>query len=106
MLSHRPDYELAHITTATSSIPDRICASYSSDDMCVAPLKAFGFKEFENPDKELSARLRARLHCYAFDGGMLYFSTGSDDPPYPMTRIPSTASSTRHTTPRSVGYLG
>ncbi|GMF54802.1 unnamed protein product [Phytophthora fragariaefolia] len=41
-LSRRPDYELAHVTTVTSSIPDLIRASYASDDMCVALLKALG----------------------------------------------------------------
>ncbi|GMF52954.1 unnamed protein product [Phytophthora fragariaefolia] len=81
-LSRRLDYELAHVNTATSSIPDLIRASYASDDKCVALLKALGSKEFEDSDKELSARLRARLHRYAFDGGLL------------------TASSMRHTTPR------
>ncbi|GMF46094.1 unnamed protein product [Phytophthora fragariaefolia] len=72
-LSRRPDYELAHVTTVTSSIPDLIRASYASDDMCVALLNAIGSKEFEDSDKDLSARLR--------DGGLLYYSTGSDDPP-------------------------
>ncbi|GMF53989.1 unnamed protein product [Phytophthora fragariaefolia] len=80
-LSRRPNYELAHVTTVTSSIPDLIRASYASDDMCVALLKALGSKEFEDSEKELSARLRARLHRYAFDGGLLYYSTGSDDLP-------------------------
>ncbi|GMF63097.1 unnamed protein product [Phytophthora fragariaefolia] len=80
-LSRRPDCELAHVTTVTSTIPDLIRASYASDDMCVALLKALGSKEFEDSDKDLSARLRARLHRYAFDGGLLYYSTGSDDPP-------------------------
>ncbi|GMF55635.1 unnamed protein product [Phytophthora fragariaefolia] len=80
-LSRRPDYELAHVTTVTSFIPDLTRASYASDDMCVALLKALGSKEFKDSDKELSARLRARLHRYAFDGGLLYYSTGSDDPP-------------------------
>ncbi|GMF47817.1 unnamed protein product [Phytophthora fragariaefolia] len=80
-LSRRPDYDLAHVATVTSSIPDLIRASYASDDMCVALLKALGSKVFEDSDKELSARLRARLHRYAFDGGLLYYSTGSDDPP-------------------------
>ncbi|GMF42705.1 unnamed protein product [Phytophthora fragariaefolia] len=80
-LSRRPDYELAHVTTVTSPIPDLIRASYASDDMCDALLKAFGSKEFEDSDKELSARLRTRLHRYAFDGGLRYYSTESDDPP-------------------------
>ncbi|GMF26341.1 unnamed protein product [Phytophthora fragariaefolia] len=80
-LSRRPDYELAHATTVTSSIPDLIRASYASDAMCVALLKALGSKVFEASDKDLSARLCARLHRYAFYGGLLYYSTGSDDPP-------------------------
>ncbi|GMF53805.1 unnamed protein product [Phytophthora fragariaefolia] len=80
-LSRRPDYELAHVTAVMSSIPNLIRASYASDDMSVALLKALGSKEFEDSDKGLSARLRARLHRYAFDGGLLYYSTGSDDPP-------------------------
>ncbi|GMF55629.1 unnamed protein product [Phytophthora fragariaefolia] len=80
-LSRRPDYELAHVTTVTSSIPDLIRASYASDAMCVALLKALGSKGFEDSDMELSARLHARLHRCAFDGGLLYYSTGSGDPP-------------------------
>ncbi|GMF54598.1 unnamed protein product [Phytophthora fragariaefolia] len=80
-LSRRPDYELAHVTTVTSSIPDLIRASYARDDMCVALLKALGSKVFEDSDKELSARLCARLYRYAFDVRLLYSSTGSDDPP-------------------------
>ncbi|GMF28605.1 unnamed protein product [Phytophthora fragariaefolia] len=45
-LSRRPDYELAHGTMVTSSIPDRIRASYASDDMCAALLKDLGSKDF------------------------------------------------------------
>ncbi|GMF46739.1 unnamed protein product [Phytophthora fragariaefolia] len=59
-LSRRPDYELAHVTTVTSSIPDLIRASYASDDMCVASLKALGSKEFEDSDKDLSAPAQMR----------------------------------------------
>ncbi|GMF46722.1 unnamed protein product [Phytophthora fragariaefolia] len=80
-LSRRPDYELAHVTTVTSSIPDLNRASYASAAVCFALLKALGSKEFEDSDKDLSARLRARLHRYAFDGALLYYSTRSDDPP-------------------------
>jgi len=61
-LSRRPDYELAHVTLVTSSVPDLIRAAYAHDDMCVALLHALGSKEFENSDKPLSARLRAGLH--------------------------------------------
>ncbi|GMF59030.1 unnamed protein product [Phytophthora fragariaefolia] len=77
----RPAYELAHVTTVTSPIPDLMRASNASDDMCVAMLKILGSKVFENSDKKLSVRLRARPHPYAFDGGLLYYSTGYADPP-------------------------
>ncbi|GMF35058.1 unnamed protein product [Phytophthora fragariaefolia] len=62
-LSRRPDYELAHVTTVTSSIPDLIFALYASDNMCVALLKALGSKEFEDSDKELSVRKMAHLEA-------------------------------------------
>ncbi|GMF37902.1 unnamed protein product [Phytophthora fragariaefolia] len=80
-LSRRPDYELAHVTAVASSILDLIRASYASDNMCVALLKVLGCKEFEDSGKDLSVRLRARLHRYGFNGGLLYHSTRSDDPP-------------------------
>ncbi|KAG3238791.1 hypothetical protein PI124_g16262 [Phytophthora idaei] len=55
-LSRRPDYELAHLTTMTSSVFDLIRAAYAHDDMCVALLRALGSEEFKNSDKELSRR--------------------------------------------------
>jgi hypothetical protein len=64
-LSRRPDYELAHVTLVTSSVPDLIRAAYARDDMCVALLRALGSKEFENSDNTLLARLRASLHRYS-----------------------------------------
>ncbi|KAG2780812.1 hypothetical protein PC129_g23664 [Phytophthora cactorum] len=78
-LSRRPDYELAHVTTVTSSVFDLIRAAYAHDDMCVALLRALGSEEFKNSDKELSRRLRASLHRYTLDGGLLYYSTDSED---------------------------
>jgi hypothetical protein len=80
-LSRRPDYELAHVTLVTSSVPDLIRAAYARDDMCVALLRALGCKEFENADKPLSARLRASLHRYTVEDGLLYYSTGAEDTP-------------------------
>nr|CAI72333.1 putative polyprotein [Phytophthora infestans] len=81
-LSRRPDYELAHVTTVTSSVPDLIRRAYAQDDMCVALLRAFESEEIKDSDKELSGRLRARLHRYSFDGGLLYYSTDAEDNPY------------------------
>jgi hypothetical protein len=59
----------------TSSVPDLIRAAYAHDDMCVALIRALGSKEFENSDKPLSARLRASLHRYTVEDGLLYNST-------------------------------
>ncbi|KAG2771992.1 hypothetical protein PC116_g8788 [Phytophthora cactorum] len=70
-LSRRPDYELAHVTTGMSSVPDLMRAAYAHDDMCVALLRAIGSKEFKDSDKDLSGRLRASLHRYTLDGGLL-----------------------------------
>ncbi|KAG3232328.1 hypothetical protein PI124_g22585 [Phytophthora idaei] len=80
-LSRRPDYELTHVTTVTSSVPDLIRAAYAHDEMCVALLRALGSEEFKNSDKELSRRLRARLHRYTLDGGLMYYSTDPEDAP-------------------------
>ncbi|KAG2769368.1 hypothetical protein PC116_g1552 [Phytophthora cactorum] len=80
-LSRRPDYELAHVTTVASSVPDLIRATYAHDDMCVALLRAVGSEEFKNSDKQLSRRLRASLHRYTLDGGLLYYSTDPEDAP-------------------------
>uniref|UniRef100_H3H769 Integrase catalytic domain-containing protein n=1 Tax=Phytophthora ramorum TaxID=164328 RepID=H3H769_PHYRM len=80
-LSRRPDYELSHVTTVTSSVTDLIRAAYARDDMCVALLRALGSKEFEDSDCKLSARLRARLHRYSLDDGLLYYSTDPEDSP-------------------------
>ncbi|KAJ8520077.1 hypothetical protein ON010_g17999 [Phytophthora cinnamomi] len=34
-LSRRPDYQLTHVTTVTSSLPDQIRAVYAKDDTCL-----------------------------------------------------------------------
>uniref|UniRef100_H3H5J1 Reverse transcriptase domain-containing protein n=1 Tax=Phytophthora ramorum TaxID=164328 RepID=H3H5J1_PHYRM len=80
-LSRRPDYELSHVTTVTSSVTDLIRAAYARDDMCVALLRALGSKEFGDSDCKLSARLRARLHRYSLDDDLLYYSTDPEDTP-------------------------
>uniref|UniRef100_H3H1W0 Reverse transcriptase domain-containing protein n=1 Tax=Phytophthora ramorum TaxID=164328 RepID=H3H1W0_PHYRM len=80
-LSRRPDYALSHVTTVTSSATDLIRAAYARDAMCVALLRALGSKEFEDSDCKLSARLRARLHRYSLDGGLLYYNTDPEDTP-------------------------
>ncbi|KAG2910637.1 hypothetical protein PC119_g20713 [Phytophthora cactorum] len=60
-------------------MPDLIRAVYAHDDMCVALLRGLGSEEFKNSDKELSRRLRASLHRYTLDGGLLYYNTDPED---------------------------
>ncbi|KAG3147925.1 hypothetical protein PI126_g12680 [Phytophthora idaei] len=84
-LSRRPDYELAPVTTVTSSVFDLIRAAYAHD-MCAALLRALGSEEFKNSDKELSRRLRASLHRYTLDDVLLYYSTDSEDAPRVVVR--------------------
>ena len=80
-LSRRPDYELTHVTTVTSSVPDLIRRAYAQDATCVALLRALGSDEFKDSDKDLSQRLRARLQRYTLDNGLLYYSTDPEDTP-------------------------
>ena len=80
-LSRRPDYELAHVTTLSSSILDLIRAAYARDDHCVALLHALGSGEFKDSDIKLSARLRASLHRYYIDRGLLCYCTDVEDAP-------------------------
>ena len=80
-LSRRSDYELAHVTTLSSSVTDLIRAPYAKDEQCVALLCALGSKELKDSDIELSARLRARLHRYSIDNSLLCFRTDIEDNP-------------------------
>ena len=70
-LSRRPDYELAHVTTLSSSVTDLIRGAYAKDEQCVDLLRALGSEEFKDSDIELSTRLRARLHRYPIDNGLI-----------------------------------
>ncbi|CAH0522642.1 unnamed protein product [Peronospora belbahrii] len=47
-LSHRPDYELAHLTVVSSSVTERIRVAYARDETCVAIMQALGSAAFEN----------------------------------------------------------
>ena len=79
--SRRPDYELAHVTTKSSSVTDLIRSAYAKDEHCVALLRALRSEEFNGSDIKLSARLRARLHRYSIDQGLLCYSTDMEDTP-------------------------
>ena len=78
-LSRRPDYELAHVTTLASSIPDLIRSAYATDDQCNALLRAVESDEFNDSDIKLSVRLRAGIHRYYLDNGLLCYSTDAAD---------------------------
>ena len=80
-LSRRTDYELAHVTKLSSSIIDLVRSAYAKDDHCIALLHALGSDELKDSDIKLSARLRASLHRYSIDEGLLYYRTDVANPP-------------------------
>ena len=41
-VSRRPDYEIAHVTTLSSSVTDLIRSAYAQGEHCVALLRALG----------------------------------------------------------------
>ncbi|POM60516.1 Pol protein, partial [Phytophthora palmivora] len=71
-LSHRPDFEFAHVTSVSSSATELIRAAYAQVDVCVAVLRALGSEGSKDSNVTLLTRLWARLHRY---------STGTDDTP-------------------------
>ena len=79
--SRRPDNEVAHVTTLSSSILDLIRAAYARDDHCVALLHALRSEMFKDSDIRLSTQLRARLHLYFIDRGLLCYFTDAEDAP-------------------------
>ena len=80
-LSRRPDYELAHVTTLSSSVADRIRTAYVKAENCKALLPSLESKAFQDSDIYLSARLRARHHLHSIDRGLLFYSTDFEDAP-------------------------
>ena len=74
-LSCRPSYELAHVTTLSSSVTDLICKEYATDEHYVALIRALGRKGFKYSDIDFLVRLRARLHRYSIDQGLLCYRT-------------------------------
>ena len=61
-LSHKPDYELAHVATMLSPVTYLACAAYTKDDHGITLLCALGSKAFIDSDIKPSARLRTSLH--------------------------------------------
>ena len=80
-LSCRPDYNLTHVTTLSSSVTELIRAAYAKDEQFVALLHALRSEEFKDSDIELSARLRVRLRRYSIDSGLLCHRTDIEDNP-------------------------
>lgn len=76
-LSSRPDYEISHITTIMSPIPELIRSAYAKDGQCVALLQALASTE---SGFQLSARLHARFHRFSFiDNDLLLSCTDAAD---------------------------
>ena len=54
---------------------------YARDKQFVALLHALGSEEFKDSDVELTARLRARIHQYSINNGLLCYRTNIEDNP-------------------------
>ena len=79
-LSRRPDYELAHVTTLSSPVEEFIRVAYPRDSQCVALFHALESEGYKDLDSQLSARLRASLHRYSIDNGLLCYRTDVTNP--------------------------
>ena len=53
--------------------------AYPRDSQCVAFFHALGSEEYKDSDSQLSARLRASLHRYSIDNGLLCCRTDVAD---------------------------
>ena len=80
-LSCKSSYELAYVMTLSSPVTDLILSTYAKDDHCVALLHFLVSDEFHDSDIQLSARLRASLHRYSIDQGLLDYCNDEVDPP-------------------------
>ena len=69
------------ISRFLSSITDLIRASYAKDEQCVSFLRALRSDQLKESEFRLSARLRARLHRYSIDNGLLCYRTDTADTP-------------------------
>ena len=85
-LSRRPDYEHAHVTTLSSPIGDLIHMAYPRNSQCVTLFRALGCDEYTDSDTSLSTRLRASLHRYSIDRGLLCYRTDVTDVPRVVVR--------------------
>ena len=63
------------------SFLDLICVAYARNDHCVALQHALESEEFKDSDINLSARMRASLHRYSIDQGLLCYCTDVEDAP-------------------------
>ena len=79
-LSRRPDYAYNYSATLSSSALYFTGSAYVTDDYSVDLLCAFGYDELKDSEIKLSARLRASLHHYFIDHGLLYYCTDVTDP--------------------------
>ncbi|POM62688.1 reverse transcriptase [Phytophthora palmivora] len=88
-LSHRLDYELAHVSQVTTDLYDRIRLAYQVDEN-YTPLVRLLSKGTDAKIDRLSPRQRAQLHRYDLTDGLLHYRADPGDSPrvvVPTTRI-------------------
>ncbi|POM63906.1 LOW QUALITY PROTEIN: Pol protein, partial [Phytophthora palmivora] len=77
-LSHRPDYELAHISRVTTDLYDRIRIAYQGG---YTPLVRFLSYDKDAKVDRLSPQQRVQLHRYELVDGLLHYRVDPGDPP-------------------------
>ncbi|KAG2766475.1 hypothetical protein Pcac1_g22087 [Phytophthora cactorum] len=82
-LARRPDYELAHVTTVTSSVFDLIRAAYAHDDMCAALLS--GARSLRTRSKNCQG---AYARAYTDTRSMVGCCTSTDPEDEPRVVVP------------------
>ncbi|POM69134.1 Reverse transcriptase [Phytophthora palmivora] len=79
-VSHRLDYELAHVSRVTTDLYDRIRLAYQEDEN-YTPLVQFLSDGKDAKVDRLSPRQRAQLHCYELADGLLHYRVDPGDHP-------------------------
>ena len=78
-LSHRHDYEFAHVTTLSAPIEDLIRVAYTWYSERVELFHAFGSEEYKDSDSYLSSRSHDSLHRYSIVNGLFCYRTDVAD---------------------------
>ena len=79
-LSRRPDYELAHVTSVTTSLFDAIRHAYKHDAHTASVLAHFGANTSAEKST-LTSRMLSRIHRYSYSDGLIYYQVDPADEP-------------------------